>query len=263
MRASHEALQGRLQQNPFQRPLVLESEESPDGLAGDIHAVVDVAFDRVRSALNDPGQWCELLSLHSNTKYCRAEVQAGQPTLLLYAGSKTPQSLTSALRVDMTFSRTSDTPGLLAVHLQANRGPLGTSDYRVTLAAIPLRTGGTYLHLRYATATNPLARLAMQAYLATAGRDKVGFTRTNPQEDGPPEYLGGARGAIERNTMRYYLAIDAYLASRLVAPAQQLETRLQSWFSATEQYPRQLHEMDRHTYLVMKRSEHLRQQNAP
>jgi hypothetical protein len=35
---------------------------------------------------------------------------------------------------------------------------------------------------------------------------------------------------------------------------------LQSWFTAVEHYPRQLHEMDRPQYLEMKRSEYQRQQ---
>jgi hypothetical protein len=35
---------------------------------------------------------------------------------------------------------------------------------------------------------------------------------------------------------------------------------LQSWFSATERYARQLHEMDRAQYIAMKRAEDLRQQ---
>jgi hypothetical protein len=94
------------------------------------------------------------------------------------------------------------------------------------------------------------AKLAMQGYLATAGAGKVGFTRT-----GDSGYIGGMRGAVERNTMRYYLAIDAYLAS-LAAPADQQRTRrLEIWFAATEQYARQLHELDRADYLAMKQSE--------
>ena len=65
----------------------------------------------------------------------------------------------------------------------------------------------------------------------------------------------GVRGAVERNTMRYYLAIDAYLDGLSAPPADQLEKRLQTWFTATEKYPRQLHEIDRATYLDMKRSQ--------
>ena len=66
-------------------------------------------------------------------------------------------------------------------------------------------------------------------------------------------------GVMERNTMRYYLAIDAYLDS-LAAPAgQRVERRLRAWFDATERYPRQLREVDREAYLRMKRQELQRQ----
>ena len=60
--------------------------------------------------------------------------------------------------------------------------------------------------------------------------------------------------------MRYYLAIDAYLGS-LAAPApQRFEQSLERWYSGTERYPRQLHEIDRDSYLAMKRREYQRQQ---
>ena len=52
--------------------------------------------------------------------------------------------------------------------------------------------------------------------------------------------------------MRYYLAIDGYVAAP--APAQ-LEQRLETWFDATERYPRQLHELERADYLAMKKVE--------
>jgi len=80
------------------------------------------------------------------------------------------------------------------------------------------------------------------------------------QEDGKPIYIDGVRGVVERNTMRYYLAIDAFLGAASAPPAARLEKRLQSWFNAVEQYPRQLHELDRAAYLEMKRAEHKRQQ---
>jgi hypothetical protein len=68
------------------------------------------------------------------------------------------------------------------------------------------------------------------------------------------------RGAAERNTMRYYLAIEAYLA----APGdRQLQQRLAAWFDATEKYARQLHEVDRTAYLRMKEDEVRRQAGRP
>ena len=132
----------------------------------------------------------------------------------------------------------------------ADTGPFSTRDYRIQLQAIPLAGGSqTFLHLRYSYGIGIAARLAMQGYLATLGSGKVGFTRAGSG------YIGGMRGAVERNTMRYYLAIDAYLASLAAPPAQQRAKRLDTWFDATEQYARQLHEVERADYLAMKQSE--------
>ena len=72
--------------------------------------------------------------------------------------------------------------------------------------------------------------------------------------------MGGLRGVAERNTMRYYLAVEAYLGALATAPALQLEKRLRDWFASTEQHPLQLHEMEREDYLTMKRREVQRQQ---
>jgi hypothetical protein len=99
-------------------------------------------------------------------------------------------------------------------------------------------------------------RLAMQAYLATAGAGKVGFTPAGN------DLIGGMRGVVERNTMRYYLAIDAYLNTAAGPAGQRVERRLMEWFDSTEQYKRQLHELDRDAYLAMKRKEVQRQQTA-
>jgi len=102
----------------------------------------------------------------------------------------------------------------------------------------------------------------MKTYLATIGRGKVGFTPAGKQPSGQPEYIGGMRGVVERNAMRCYLAIDAYLGALAAPPPVQLQKRLHSWFIATEQYPRQLHEVNRTAYIDMKRSEYRRQQTA-
>jgi hypothetical protein len=100
----------------------------------------------------------------------------------------------------------------------------------------------------------------MKMYLATTGSDKVGFTVIGDPNDPQPEFIGGVRGAIERNTMRYYLAIDAYLGALATPADRRFEQSLERWFSATELYPRQLREIDREAYFAMKRSEYQRQQ---
>ena len=118
------------------------------------------------------------------------------------------------------------------------------------MEAAPLDATHTMLHMSYAYGFGFTARVAMNAYLSTAGSDKVGFSVAGKDDDGKPTYVGGVRGLVERNTMRYYLAIDDYVAAP--APAQ-LEQRLNTWFDATERYPRQLHELEKSDYLAMKR----------
>lgn len=99
----------------------------------------------------------------------------------------------------------------------------------------------------------------MQGYLATIGRKKVGFSIVDHKPDGTPIYINNIRGVVERNAMRYYLAIEAYLGAVHLPPAEQPEKRLRDWFTAIEHYPQQLHEMERDEYLSMKRLELSRQ----
>ena len=99
----------------------------------------------------------------------------------------------------------------------------------------------------------------MAAYFSTIGRVKVGFTVTGKENDGSPIYIGGMRGLVERNTMRYYLAIEAYLGALTLSPRAQFEKRIGDWFVAVERYPRQLHEIEKAEYLDMKRKEQRRQ----
>jgi hypothetical protein len=260
--AKHAALGNRLQWNQFQRPVVLESSETPNQIRGDVYAVIDYPFTVVSTGLNSPDRWCDVISLHINTKYCRAVAAPGGTVHNVNIGKKTPEDLATAARVYFVYKAHAVTPQHLDIRLSAKEGPMGTSDYRITLEAVPLSSAKTFLHLTYAYATSFSAKLAMRAYLATIGADKVGFTTIANAGAGAAQFIGGMRGLVERNTMRYYLAIDSYLEATTEAPDQQLDKRLHSWFSAVERYPRQLHEMDRGDYITMKRSEYLRQQTA-
>ncbi len=146
--------------------------------------------------------------------------------------------------------------------MNADKGPLGTHNYRIELRAVPIAGGKTFMHLQYAYGFGVAGRLAMQGYLSTLGSGKIGFSQVEPSPGAPKKPVEGMRGAVERNTMRYYLAIEAYMATLNLASAEQLEKRLQHWFDATERYPKQLHEVDRSAYLAMKRAEYQRQQTV-
>jgi len=252
-------LSEQLNNNQFKRALYLNSMESPHDLKGEIYAVIDYPFTSVNQALNKPEHWCDVLILHINVKQCHADKNKSGTTLSVNLGKKTPQPLTDTYRIDFNYVENIAAPDYLALELNAENGPLNTRDYHIWFEATPIKGGRTFLHFSYAYAFGLAGSLAMQGYLATAGRDKTGFTVVEKLVDGNNRYIKGVRGVVERNTMRYYLAIDAYLAA-LTAPAnQQLEQRLQSWYRSTEEYSRQLHEVDLNEYLSMKHDECQRQ----
>ena len=261
----HAALEGRLAQNPFGRPLVIESSEGSQRVSGHAYGVIDFPFTALTQQLKKPSQWCEVMILHLNTKYCHAEGTAGSEKLNVSIGKKTPQSLADASSLAFSFKLADVSSTYFGAQLMAPEGPVGTSDYRMELQAAPLPDGKTFLHLQYAYSYGLAGKLAMQAYLATSGRGKVGFTSASPAGEASAEkmrYVGGMRGAVERNTMRYYLAIEAYMASLQSPQSEQVNKRLNDWFTATEKYPLQLEEIDRASYLSMKKAEYERQKSA-
>jgi len=253
LQAQHGNLQSALAQSPFQRPMILQANSSAETPQGDIYAVVDHAFGLVGNAFQQPAHWCDVLMLQLNVKRCEVAAEGGRQTLQVAIGKKVEQPLKDAFRVDFEYTVRSAQPDYLSVQINAPEGPLGTRDYRLTLEAVPVDAQRSFLHMSYSYANGLTARLATRAYLATSGRDKVGFSVARRDADGQPVYVGGMQGVAERNAMRYFLAIEAFLAAETAPPEQRADKRLRSWFSATERYPRQLHEMDMADYLKLKR----------
>ena len=256
LRARYVALEPLLPGGPARQPWVVQSIQSGAGLRGDIHAVLDYPFAEVSTSLNSPQNWCDIVILHINTKRCAVVPGARGAVLQVHMGQKTREDLSRANRLDFVWKVTSADADLLTVTLEADSGPMGTRDYRILLQATPLPGGGTFIHLSYTYGVGLAGKLAMQTYLATVARNKVGFTRLG---DNPPRFIGGVRGLVERNTMRYYLAIEAHLAATGLPAAQQMPRSLRDWFDATERYPEQLHEIERDAYLEMKQHEMRRQ----
>jgi hypothetical protein len=232
-------------------------------VAGDIHALVNFPFETAATALGTPADWCDILLLHLNTKSCRVSGTGPGTTLTVWTGIKHDQPIEDASRVDLAFRVAARSAGYLRVELHADAGPMGTHDYRIALEAIPLESGQTFIHLAFSNAYGSLGRLAMQAYFATAARDKIGFTVLDTLPDGRLRHVGGLRGAVERNVMRYYLAIESYLGALSGSPQARFEKRIHAWYEASELYARQLHEIGRREYLDMKRKENAHRPGAP
>lgn len=251
----HKALAGELQQSPFNKPLVLQSQESGRGVSGEVYAVVEHPFASVRAALDGAPRWCEILMLHLNTKHCFAAGGAADAVLTMHVGKKFDQPLEDSFRLDFRYLMDARRPDYLRARLEAKEGPFSTHDYRIVVEATPLDAQRTFLHFSYSYGYGMTARFALNAYLNTVGRQKVGFSR-----DHGNHFVGGVRGLVERNTMRYYLAIEATLDAQAAPPETRFEKRLRNWFTASEQYARQLHEISEGEYLEMKHRENRRLQ---
>jgi hypothetical protein len=254
LRATYEKLAPELASSPFGRPMVLRSAETDNGLKGEVYGVLDQPLTKLGATLDKPSRWCEMFMLHLNNRGCR--VDAGKKTLTLSVVRRYDNPVTDAFELSFQV-HVNATPEHFDAKLSSGKGPFGTSNYQILLEGIPLDKGKSFVHFSYSYEQGSTTRVATQSYLSTFGRGKVGFTTEGKASNGEPELISGMRGLVERNAMRYYLALDAYLA----AP-DDFEKRLALWYASTQKYPRQLNDLSEADYLKFKRMDHARQARA-
>lgn len=250
----HAAVRDQLLASPLGVPVLVTSVESGEQTRGEVLALLPLPFDTLAADLGVPRDWCAIVLLHLNIKACTHESLAGQDWLTFYSGRKGFESAEQAYPLRFAFRAIKPQADYLDIDLQAATGPLATRDYRITLDAIAVPQG-SFVRFGYTYHSSTLSRLAMKTYLATLGRDKVGFTVVGPGPDGKPLPVQGNRGIVERNAVRYYYAIQAHLEGLARPKGQRFERDLERWFELTERHPRQLHELERGEYLQTKRRE--------
>ncbi|UFS70930.1 hypothetical protein LPW11_01800 [Geomonas sp. RF6] len=253
--AKYPALQSKLEKSYLGAPIYLESAEAGDSLRVDMYGVFHHPFSALRDALQSPSNWCDITSLHINIKACTYRKSGDQWYLTLYSGRKYYQPASDAYPLRLKFQAPSQEPNYLQLLLSADEGPLHTKNHRMRLEAAPLPEGHSFVHFSYTYGYGSMTRMAMKSYFATIGRDKVGFSLAG----GGKGFVGGVRGAIERNAVRYYLAVQSYLDTLSFPEGQRFEQRTSRWYDLTVRYPRQLKEMDKPDYLAMKRQEQANQ----
>jgi hypothetical protein len=209
----------------------LESSQTGSQLRGSLTALVDRPFDDVQRALADRAGWCGVLILDPNVHRCQPQAAGIE---VAFGDSQEPVAFSF-----QPFVRARDQ---LRVRLTADSGPFGTTDHVIALEAAPLGTGGTRIHLSSSQRFGIAARLATLAYFNTLGRGKVGFTVVGHDAAGQAMFVGDLRGGLERNLVRQYYAILAYLDS-LSAPREvQPDRRVHTWLAYTQRHPLQLRE---------------------
>ena len=251
--AEHAVVLASLADSPFGAPLLLRSVETDTPLhSGEVLAVVPRPLDSVAAVLRTAGGVCGMLLLQLNVRACQPTDGPDGLRLQLTAGPLRAALPGLTTTVALQLQPQVDTPRHFSTWLTAPAGPLGSSDLRVQLEAVALTPGSTYLHIGYQQTSGLAARLATQVYLATAGRDKVGFSRDSATAEGPPRLVGGERGALERQVMRHYLALVVSTGPASTMPPTQADARLRAWFALTERHATQLHEIDLAGYLADK-----------
>jgi hypothetical protein len=237
-------------------PVWIESTEQSHFLQGDVYGLFAHSFASVRERLKEPAAWCEISFLHFNTKTCLYAKEQNQVHLITYSGRKFYEPPERAYFLDYQFKVVEDQADFLQVTLTAAKGPLSTKDYQVSITAIPVEENKTFLHFRYAYRYGTMAEWALSVYLGTGGSNKIGFSVVADDPVGNPVFVKGLRGLVERNAVRYYLAVQAYLDTLSVPEPERLSQRLSLWFDLTDQFKAQLFEMDKKEYIQNKLREY-------
>jgi hypothetical protein len=253
--AKYYNINDQLEKNVYGIPIYLESNGGNGKIAGDVYGIIHHPFASIRDALGAPANWCDIVPQHLNVKACTYQHQNNQCNLNIYSGRKFYEKADEVYQIDYLYSIKSRQDDYFKISLEADDGPLDTENYIITAEAIPLTESSTFIHFHYSYEHGFVTSIAMSTYFMTLGSDKIGFSVMDHDEDGKPVYVNGIRGVIERNSIRYYFAIQSYLDSLAEPADKQFEARINKWFELTEQHHEQLYEMDKADYLQFKRKE--------
>ena len=61
LKNNYQQLQDKLKNNQFNQPIVMDSEQTSKSISGDVYSVSNYPFSTVRTALDTPEEWCNVL----------------------------------------------------------------------------------------------------------------------------------------------------------------------------------------------------------
>ena len=254
LRNQYRELRDHAQSGPFGLPLSVQSEDRDDQVSAEVYGIIEHPIEAVKAVLSSPASWCEFAPLHLNVKACTFQTQSHETFLTLYLGKKYYQTPEKASPQMYTFAVHAAEPGFLSVALSAPKGLFGTTAHRFELEAAGV-DGRTVVALRSSYVPSVVTKVMTAIYLATVGRNRVGFSREDTGPATSPRYVKGFRGLVERSAMRYYLAFETFLDFESVPVAQRFEESINAVYDMMEHYPTQLHDMEKAEYLDAKRRE--------
>jgi len=259
LQKTYQKNRGRLESSSFGLPLFLESVEQDDAVHVDVYGLFHYPFSSVVNALTVPAHWCDIVALHPNIKACTYRELADSRRLTLYVGRKEFQTPEDTRQIRYRYRNVDQKPGYLDIMLSAGEGPFGTRDHKMRFEALAIGEGTTFVHVSYTYIDSVALRLASKLYFATLGRRKAGFTVTGTDGSGNPVYIGGPRGSIERNAVRYYFAIQSFMHTSHHPEQTRFNVSINEWYDLTARYKKQLFDLEKKDYLRSKTKEHKNQ----
>ncbi len=256
---TYNRVEAKLERTSFGFPLYLESSDQDGRVHVDVYGIFHHPFRNVLNVLKIPANWCDIVSLHPNVKACTYRDMSGAWGLTFYFGRKVYESPADTYNFIFYCRNVEQQPNYMDIVLNADEGPLGTKNHKMRFEAIPLDGGTTFVRVSYTYNYGISLRLAEKIYFATLGLGKVGFTVSGTDSSGNPVYIGGPRGALERNAVRYYFAIQSFMDVLHYAEESRFSMRLSSWYDLTSRYRKQLFDLEKNDYLRFKTEEHKNQ----
>ena len=175
MQRYYQALQTALAKNVYNIPLFIQSMDQDNTMLGVVYGVTKQPFQDVKRALTSAQAWCDIVPQHLNVKACTFARQENQCQITFYSGRKFYEKAEDVYKLRYRFEVTRTDATYFQTTLTAGEGPMGTSNYRIEVEAIPISAQQTFLHFSYAYRYNFLTTLGMQTYLSTLGSGKIGF----------------------------------------------------------------------------------------
>lgn len=252
--AHYRDLTAQIKDSPFHAPVAVRSDELDNTVSAEVHGVLNQPFSVVAEVLGEAQAWCAFMTLSLHIKACTWN--SATSTLTLYVGTKDYQTPEEAYEVQYGFKTNRQSEQIL-VELESARGPMGTKRNRLAVEAMAIN-GETILHFKSSIEMSTASRLATTTYLATLGRHRIGFSLVDDGE-GEKTPIKGVQGMIERNAMRYYLALQTHMEQRKEPETHRFEQSINAWYDLTERYHDQLYEVSREDYIENKKNERLNQ----
>ncbi|NVN91346.1 MAG: hypothetical protein HXX11_12195 [Desulfuromonadales bacterium] len=252
---SYRRYSARLATNSYGLPLVVESSEQEDRVQVDVYGIFDHSFIGIANALKVPANWCDIVFLPPNIKTCTYRKLNDTWQLAFYLGRKEYQPPEDARKIICRYRSVEQQQGYLDIMLNADDGPFGTKNHRMRTEALPLDGGKTFIHVSYTYSDSVALRLASKIYFATLGRSKVGFTVTGTDRNGKQIHIGGPRGAVERNAVRYFFAIQSFMNTSRYPEESRFNLRISQWYDLTNHYRKQLFDLEKKDYITLKTRE--------